>query len=165
MAVGLGGLFSLIASMLSAHAATTYSEQEKLIRAPRAFTALGTGLFGDKVNLYTGNLEFIQTDVVIPGNSPLRVGVGRRLEAGRDAVTGGLFGQWDLDIPHLHGVYSQLRGWVGAGNTTTRCSSFGAPGSVTTNDGASWSGTEFWHGAFLYVPGMGDANDRVHGAC
>ena len=27
---------------------------------------------------------------------------------------------------------------------------------MTTSDGASWSGTEFWHGAFLYVPGMGD---------
>jgi len=88
-------------SMPPAYATSNYSEQEKLIRAPRAVTTLGTDLFGDKVNLYSGNLEFTQLDVSLPGNSPLQVSVGRRLVAGRDPIQGGLFGQWDLEVPHL----------------------------------------------------------------
>ena len=43
---------------------------------------VGTDLFGDKVNLYTGRLEFVQTDVTLPGNSSLPVSVGRRLVTG-----------------------------------------------------------------------------------
>lgn len=56
--------------------ATAYTEQAKLIRAPQAVTTLGANLFGDRVNLYTGALEFVQTDVTIPGNSSLPVSVG-----------------------------------------------------------------------------------------
>jgi hypothetical protein len=37
---------------------TTYTDQNKLIRAPQAVTRLGADLFGDKVNMYTGGLEF-----------------------------------------------------------------------------------------------------------
>ena len=142
-------------SMPPAYATSNYSEQEKLIRAPRAVTTLGTDLFGDKVNLYSGNLEFTQLDVSLPGNSPLQVSVGRRLVAGRDPIQGGLFGQWDLEVPHLHGVFSQLRGWVSPGNTNARCSQFGVPTTVTAS-GGSWSGSEYWHGSFLYIPGLGD---------
>jgi hypothetical protein len=65
--------FALLIVALAAQAAsaqqspTTYSDQNKLIRAPQAVTRLGADLFGDKVNLYTGALEFIQTDVSLPG--------------------------------------------------------------------------------------------------
>jgi hypothetical protein len=63
--------------------ASTYKEQGKLIHAPRDIAQLGSDLFGDKVNLYTGSLEFVQTDVSLPGNNALPVSVGRRLVAGQ----------------------------------------------------------------------------------
>jgi len=108
-------------------AETIYADQNKLFRSSRNVTALGADLFGDKVNLYTGALEFVQTDVSLPGNSRLPVAVGRRLIAGQEAPYG-LFGGWDLEIPHLHGVYSKFRGWVPkSGQANARCSDFGDP--------------------------------------
>ena len=137
---------------------TTFQDQSKLIRAPRAITALGADVFGDKVNLYTGGLEFVQTDVSLPGNNALPVSVGRRLAAGQDAIEGTLFGRWDLEIPHLHGVFSSSKGWVTASGTGARCSAFGVPPTVNGSFGSNsiWNGTEYWHGSFLYVPGVGD---------
>lgn len=140
-----------------AQTVTTYSEQNKLIRAPQAVTRLGDDLFGDKVNLYTGSLDFSQTDVSLPGNSLLPVSVGRRMVAGREATPGTHFGGWDLEIPHLHGIFSSAKGWTNPNGSTARCSNFGVPPTISTPaSGASWLGTEYWHGSFLYIPGQGD---------
>jgi hypothetical protein len=79
-------------AVLPTFAQTVYEEQSKLIRAPKSYTRLGDNLFGDKVNLYTGSLEFIQTDVSLPGNSALPVSVGRRLIVGDFPVDRTLFG-------------------------------------------------------------------------
>lgn len=68
---------------------SNYFEQGKLVRAGEAVGTLGADLFGDKVNLYTGTVEFIQTDVSLPGNSALPVSVGRRLATGGEALKGG----------------------------------------------------------------------------
>jgi hypothetical protein len=135
--------------------ATTYTEQSKLIRAPNAMTRLGADLFGDKVNLYTGSLEFIQNDVSLPGNSSLPVGVGRHIKVGEERLVNAQFGQWDLEIPHLHGIFSSQKGWLTVNGSTARCSQFSAAPSATSPT-ASWNGTEYWHGSFLYVPGVGD---------
>jgi YD repeat-containing protein len=143
----------------SAQQTSTYAEQSKLIRAPHAVTTLGTDLFGDKVNLYTGGLEFIQTDVSLPGTSGLPVSVGRHLTSGQTLPYNALFGRWDLEIPHLHGVFSatpnSVLGWS-SGSGAGRCSAFGPPAPVRSSSGASWNGTEFWNGSFIYVPGVGD---------
>jgi len=139
-------------------AETIYTDQNKLFGSARQITTLGPSLFGDKVNLYTGTLEFVQEDVSLPGNSRLPVSVGRRLVAGQEA-RGMLFGGWDLEIPHLHGIYSSARGWVPlSGNAAARCSNFSQPPAERGSFGSlsSWNGTEFWHGSFLYVPGIGD---------
>ncbi|MFC3471814.1 RHS repeat protein [Massilia oculi] len=144
---------------------TPYTEQAKLIRAPQAVTTLGADLFGDKVNLYTGALEFVQTDVSLPGNSSLPVSVGRRLIVGQEPVDGALFGRWDIEIPRMHGVFESRKGWVNSSGGTNRCSSFSEPQSVVTpNSGAIWTAVEFWHGNFLYVPGQGDQEmlERSH---
>lgn len=146
--------------LAGAQETSTYKEQSKLIRAPRAFTTLGTDLFGDKVNLYTGSLEFIQTDVSLPGNNALPVAVGRRISAGQLAIDNTPFGRWDIDIPHLHGVFALAKGWTtGQGVTPgARCSAFGPPPQVSGSFGSvsTWNGTEYWNGSFLYVPGAGD---------
>lgn len=159
-------LMSLLAGLSVSVAATPvyaqtshYAENGKLMRAPQALGVLGDNLFGDKVNFYSGSLEFIQNDVSIPGNSVLPVSVGRRLRPATGYSPDGHFGNWDLEIPHLHGVFAN--GWItGLGtDRTLRCSKFGAPPDAQsdyTNNPGLFRNTEFWHGNFIYVPGQGD---------
>lgn len=141
---------------------TTFNEQYKAIKAPDAVTALGNRLFGDQVNLYTGSLEFIHTDLSLPGNNVLPVSVGRRMVAGRYQFDKRAFGRWDLDIPHMHGLFANgistsPQGWVDSGGTGKRCTNFGAPAETRGLQGSSiWTAEEFWQGSFLYVPGKGD---------
>ncbi len=139
---------------------TFYSEGGKLMRADENVTALGNDLFGDRVNLYNGALEFVQTDVSLPGNSGLPVSVGRRLVTGQSERVQGHFGDWELEIPRMQGVFSQRIGWkVGFGMsdaTGARCSQFGKPPQVLgQNNQGAFNPEEYWHGTFLYVPGAG----------
>ena len=149
-------------------AQTIYSEQGKLIRASEAITALGPDLFGDQVNLYTGSLEFMQTDVSLPGNNALPVRVGRRFIPHRGGLIGvltapqlGMFEDWDLDIPHIHGIFhspnTTSSGWKSPINDDQLCTNYGPPPPAADSTGvAIFDEGEFWHGNFLYAPGAGD---------
>jgi uncharacterized protein RhaS with RHS repeats len=135
-----------------------YEEQGQLIRGKRSVAAYGPDLFGDKVSLYTGGLEFVQTDVSLPGNSALHVALGRRYLTGAQRFSTGHFGDWDIDIPHIRGVFSASMGWIVEGSQpNNRCSQYGPP-----PDGRSQVGNylfmpdEFWSGNFLYAPGAGE---------
>lgn len=143
----------------AAAADTIYSEQGKLIRAGEAVGTLGADLFGDTVNLYTGTVEFIQNDVSLPGNNALPVSVARRLVTGGDSITNRgdrAFGDWELEIPHMHGVFALLGGWQTAIGGNLRCSGFSAAPTANGTSGPSvWAGDEYWHGHFIYVPGAG----------
>ena len=156
VALGLGFLISTAL----AQNATVFSEQGQLVRASQNVTALGNDLMGDKVNLYTGAVEFNQTDVSLPGNSALPVSIGRRYVAGIQRLNfyEGLFVDWDLEIPHLHGVYAggvaSPKGWVVWSGG--RCSNFGSPPDASTPTHAILEPDQFWGGHFLYVPGAGD---------
>jgi RHS repeat-associated protein len=157
---------SLLAMPIAAHAQTpessSFKEQFKLIKAPKAYTTLGPELFGDKVNLYHGALEFSQTDVSLPGNFALPVAVGRRLVTGRYSFNKFPFARWELDIPHLHGVFalgsvSNRQGWTSPDGGVARCSNFGAPAEAAGLQGRShWTAFEFWQGNYMYIPGAGD---------
>ena len=71
---------------------------------------------GDTLNEYSGGLGFSHTDVSLPGNSALPVAVGRVLATGTRQTTlgSGRFGDWDIDIPHLHTVALQNNpAWYG----------------------------------------------------
>lgn len=117
---------------------------------------MGPDLFGDTVNLYSGALEFTQTDVSLPGNNSLPVAIGRRLSTGNWANSTGAFGRWELEIPRIHGIFARV-GWVTKAGNKNRCTEFGAPaGAMSSGGGAAWSADEFWHGNFIYVPGVGD---------
>jgi hypothetical protein len=70
----------------------------------------GRGLFGESVNLYNGKLEFAHTDVSLPGNDALPVAVGRRISAGENPMEGKAFGRWELDIPHISGLFPSSTG-------------------------------------------------------
>ena len=136
-----------------------YTEQGKLIRAGEAVGTLGVDLFGDKVNLYTGTVEFILSDVSLPGNNNLPVSVGRRLVTGGESINDRgdrAFGDWELEIPHMHGVYAQSTGWQTLNGGNLRCSGFSGARTVDGTSGPStWAGDEYWHGHFMYVPGAG----------
>ena len=152
--------FASVPAFVRAQAvASTYFEQGKLVRAGEAVGTLGADLFGDKINLYTGTVEFIQSDVSLPGNNALPVSVGRRLATGSEALsdrTDAAFGDWELEIPHLHGVFAASTGWQTENGGISRCTGFSAARTVSGANGAStWVGDEYWHGHFMYVPGAG----------
>ncbi len=54
----------------------------KLMHGGENIAPLGNDLFGDRVNLYNGALEFVRTDLSLQGSSALPVAVGRRLTTG-----------------------------------------------------------------------------------
>lgn len=146
-----------------------YFEQNVLIRSGETVEALGPTLMGDSINEYTGNLEFTQTDVSLPGNNGLSVAVGRHVGMGVRQVVGyqGLFGDWDLEIPRLHAVVTNTSSWYGAGNSLNRCSQMAVPPFATayaTTKSYSVSPHQYWDGYHLYVPGVGDQTMLTRGA-
>jgi YD repeat-containing protein len=141
----------------SAQDTTTYEEQYKRIKAPNAVTQYGPDLFGETVNLYTGALEFTHTDVSIRGNNKLPVAMGRRLRIDSQVLGGRAFGRWEMDIPHMHGIFPKTEGWQGSGaNPMLRCAQYSMPPPVRGFLKSYWNPEEYWHGNYLYVPGAGD---------
>lgn len=144
--------------MASAQTASIFREQGELMRASRTVGALGADLFGDSVDMYTGKLSFRQTDVSLPGNNALSVAVRRTLATGGqiDAhLVNGAFGDWDLDIPHLQGIFAQSGWQPGSAPQGTRCTNFGQPPQVVGNGYSDWAAVEYWFGNFLVIPGAG----------
>ena len=151
---------SCLAMPALAQTLTVYEEQGQLVRGSRNITAIGHDALGDRINPYTGSLEFVQTDFALPGNHSLPVGVGRRLKTGNTFWQGAHFADWELEIPHLKGTFSNAEGWTvdqwGA-NRTKRCSLFSEPGEAPTQTlGARVLAESFWKGNFLVVPGAGE---------
>lgn len=141
-----------------------YQEYDKLIQSRTSIQSLGADLFGDSVNLYTGALDIVQTDVDLPGNSSLQVRIGRRFRVaqGEDWAFQGHFADWDLDIPRLHGVFGTYGGgWIVSQTGTNkykRCSLFYAPPNLPSNisGGGTFQAEDYWHGNMFYLPGVGD---------
>ncbi len=92
-----------------------------------AIAPAGNTLMGDQVNLFNGGLSFDQTDIALPGNFAIPVEFRRRHLAGRTTWIKGEFGNWDLELPRMEGVFATATGWVGANGSSNRCSDFGAP--------------------------------------
>lgn len=163
---GMAAAFVLAAAgpALSQGDASVYSEQHRKVRGSSNVDVLGPNLFGDQVSLYSGRVEFVQHDLELPGNNALPMGVARRLTTGRDmVVASGMFGDWDLEIPRLHGIFAtgyNNFGWaVGdyAPDHYKRCSQYGAPpaGRPISAGNAIWEPEEYWFGNNLYMPGQG----------
>lgn len=121
--------------------------------------------FGDKLGLYTGSLEFLQTDLVLRGTPGLDIEISRKLTVGSQGGTR-FFSDWDLAIPSVHGVFSQQGGWNSGlgGRNFNRCSKYAWPadevvlGEAPTRPRPERQAMseEFWHGTFLYLPGVGE---------
>jgi YD repeat-containing protein len=160
-----GGVRALLAMGVLVCASTALAQdvtisalQGQIDRATQNITSRGADLMGDRVNLYNGALEFVHSDVSLPGNNALPVAVGRRHTAGRDPTIEGHFGDWDLEIPHLRGVFTAQYGnlgWVNGSGNTARCSTYTAPPYYVASGQTYIYATEYWQGNFLYVPGAG----------
>ncbi len=151
--------------------------------APDAVTAYGTDLFGDKVNLFNGALEFEHTDLSLPGNSKLPVALVRHHTPGQSNDIRGQFGDWDLEAPRIGGTFTIARGWVTTSGGTNRCSGFSlppkvsmaaAPGAATSpfasassattgvspaalpTDTVGFIASDYWRRTSLVVPGAGN---------
>ena len=167
------GLCVGVACVLVAAAATAFSAQaanqlweeyDKLVSKRQAVGTLGPDLFGDQLSFYSGTLTFSQTDVSLQGNFSLPVAITRTLsiEAKRGYPNPSLYindapmGDWDLDLPHISGVFGTTQGWVGAnGSAASRCSQPAPPRPVVFSSGNSVQAVEFWHGYQLHIPGGG----------
>lgn len=156
------GAFVLVSFGATAQQSVRIPEEyDKLIQSRTTVGTLGPDLFGDEISFYDGSLQFQQTDVSLPGNNGLDVSVGRRFAVKQDLVKQGAFGDWDWEIPRLHGVFSTA-GWtvpvpVGqpASTAQQRCSRYGTPPGASGVGGGSFSAGEFWNGSFLKLAGGG----------
>lgn len=138
---------------------TVPDEYGKRIQQHSAVGTLGDDLAGDQIDLSSGRLTIVQTDIDLPGNNALPVRVARRFQPA-DVYNTGHFGMWSLDIPNVHGTFGRFLNshWpvssAGAPDYN-RCSHFGPPPEVLNQD-ALWEPNEYWQGSFLYGPGSGD---------
>jgi RHS repeat-associated protein len=91
---------------------TLYDEYDKSVKLSKTISALGVDLFGETVDMKSGQLGFSVTDVSLPGNNALPVAFGRKYSV-RDVkgylIDDGAFGDWNLDIPSLS--TTSIGGW------------------------------------------------------
>jgi YD repeat-containing protein len=139
-----------------------WEEHSELVRARQNVDPLGSDLFGENVNYYSGGLSFTHTDVSIPGNSALPVTIARTYTATdmrNKRVRDLPFADWDLDLPYVEGIYAAQTGWVRSGSPSgQRCSltTFGAlePPAFGTSE-ILISGSDYWNGLQMSLPGRG----------
>lgn len=164
-----GALAALVVPALALADVTVPEEFDKLIQQRSRIGALGDDYFGDHIDLSSGSLEIVQTDIDLPGNNALPVRVGRRLVAGKGFYGTGHFDAMDLDIPNLHGVFASSTyyhttgawgGWTVATSSNAdsykRCSHFSPPLDINSVSDGYWIADEFWYGNSFYLPGSGD---------
>lgn len=117
---------------------TIFEEYGKLIQRRGTVAAFGDDLFGERVGLYTGSLEFVQTDVSLPGNNSLPVSLGRRFVPNQGLYDlDGHFADWDLEIPACMAcspIFAYGRRRVrGSPHTTVAANSARRPSSLRSN--------------------------------
>ncbi len=136
---------------------TPGDEFEKKIHAAEQVSPLGSDFTGEKVSLYDGSTSFEITDVSLPGNNSLPVRIARRFKVedrhGKGYLPG--FGDWEIDIPRIHGTFLADRGWKLQGASPyARCTTQALPDVATS--GLVMNPYDVWHSNYLALPGQGD---------
>ncbi len=151
--------FASIASSEAIAQASNFSLNDKYVeyvdKAKNVAPLSVDNAFGDQISHYNGAVEFSATDISLPGNGALRVELKRSFAVdnrwGSNGTHLGGFGDWDIDIPHLSGVFSDaVGGWVNEAGGTQRCTVAGPPRSTLIE------AFDYWQGYRLHVPGRGD---------
>jgi len=129
-----------------------WEEYGKLVKARATVSSMGPDLFGDKVDLNTDELSFSLTDVSLPGNNTLPMAVTRTFAVSSklwNQPNDLLFADWDLDLPHVSGVF-------GTAWPDNRCTTATLPPTVSVAGGASYGPSEYWHGDQAHMPFGGE---------
>lgn len=137
------------------HAQVVDQKYENKIEAAKTITALSDGMFGESVNDYNGATAFAQVDISLPGNSGLPVTLGRTFSVedkyGMNSLGG--FGDWDVDVPHIVGMFASGPGWEvqasGHPDRYKRCSTALPPYLGNSN----FTVDEVWGGHSVHIPG------------
>lgn len=151
-------LAATFASFVADAQSITTDFTDRFIRQRNVVEPLGSAPFGEKIGLYVGNVEFAQTDIDLPGNNTLSVSLGRRFVPFSGYESNGSFADWELDIPHVHGIFTMKHGWSVSygGPSRERCSQYGPPLDGEVSDGSLVKSELFWNGTHVYLPGVGD---------
>lgn len=172
----LGG--AVLSAFASDRGSTVSEDYAAFLRARSGVGPLNVDdMFGDRIGLFTGSVDFLQVDVSIPGNGP-EVAIKRRITAGTQAIQGlGMFGAWDMAIPSMHGLFSTQGGWRNytVADPFKRCSKYTPPADETISHAIGTAGggitltrtflaDEFWHGTFLYLPETGEEELLARGS-
>jgi RHS repeat-associated protein len=99
----------LLALSQWAQASTDVGYQNDLherLQIQKDIEPLPDNLAGDNIDYFTGNVNFVVTDVSIPGNFDIPVQVRRVLSRDVDAISE--FGDWELSIPQISGVFHSV---------------------------------------------------------
>lgn len=138
-----------------------YNEEDaKRIKSAEVLGALGDDLFGEQVNFYTGATSFRHTDLSIPGNHGLAVQIARSFspedpETAHNPV-GKAFGDWELELPYIGGVFLQNVGWaVDTATPQNRCSSPTTVINLAPKGYNGFSPGMYWQGYDVVIPGQG----------
>ncbi|MFQ3189206.1 MAG: RHS repeat-associated protein [Paraglaciecola sp.] len=127
-----------------------------------AITADNTDLLGDRVDLNTGAVSFNHTDIVIPTNSGLKVGISRTFRDKSYTYRNMLsFGDWQLDVPSIHTtlLYNNS-GFSGSWGDGNECTGNLNPGIFNIqSSNAQYDSFEYYNGTTLNVPGK--VNDKL----
>ncbi|WP_290591503.1 RHS repeat protein, partial [Arenimonas sp. SCN 70-307] len=138
-----------------------YNEEDaKRIKSAEVLGALGDDLFGEQVNFYTGATSFRHTDLSIPGNHGLAVQIARSFspedpETAHNPV-GKAFGDWELELPYIGGVFLQNVGWaVDTATPQNRCSSPTTVINLAPKGYNGFTAGMYWQGYDVVIPGQG----------
>lgn len=153
----------------AAHAQSAVDYRDELasrIKTASNPVALGSDLFGDSIDWYTGGVNFRVVDVDIPGNNSLPVRVARAATTQSNAVSTWpkKMGTWELELPYISAIYPVSVPWEANRCSGPQSAAF-APGGAPTDPipDMPWlsdifSTHEFWSGQNINVPGMGQAS-------
>lgn len=126
------------------------------IQGAETLSPLGTDLFGDTLDLYTGRISFATTDIELKGNSSLPVSLSRRFELREPSLQGTApFADWTLDTPRISSIQGHEY-WGPLTHTVhswadQRCSGPRQPEPIDL----TYFPAEFWYGIIASTPGGG----------
>ncbi|KAA2285531.1 RHS repeat domain-containing protein [Arenimonas fontis] len=151
-------LAALIAGPVAAQAKFKWEEHSALVKARQVVGALGPDFAGDDVGLYNGSLRFSATDVELPGNAALTVAIRRSFAVSEHRTQALAFGDWDIELPRVHGVFARQTGWVNASGSPSRCAvgsvAAAQPPAVTLGSNF-FLPEQYWQGHQVDLPGRG----------
>ena len=102
-------LLSCIVSVPVAAQVTVPDEYGKTIKHHNEIATLTGEFGGDRIDLSTGRLDIVLTDIDLVGNNGLPVRVTRRFQPA-DNYNSGHFGNWTMDLPSIRGTFARLTG-------------------------------------------------------